>query len=186
MHEVNPKHFALFAFAMIVGAYFAFRGDAPVLPLPMRTTNVAGSSQSVPPHRFDSKSQQKITASRLNILRGDGSSAIIMGDSNDGEPGLWLVDSKKRSSVNMGVHAGNGFPFVLVSDGAIRNFGLGRVDGTQASPILVFRSDDIVRMVIGLNMQDPNQGAFLVHYSKDDKKHLLFGDYCDVHSRACL
>jgi hypothetical protein len=90
-----------------------------------------------------------------------------------------------RGSLQGGVH-GNGYPFVLVSDAAVRSFGLGRVDGTNASPILVFRSDDVVRLVFGLSMTEAGQPAFLVHYSGDGIKHDFLGRYCDDPGRACV
>ena len=119
------------------------------------------------------------------ILGADGSAAVWIGESDEGSPGIWMTNARKAATIEAGVH-GNGFPFVLVSDGAIRNFGLGRVDGTQASPILVFRSDDLVRMVFGLDMTDKQQSPFLVRYTVDGGKHDVIGHYCDRPDRVCV
>ena len=118
-------------------------------------------------------------------VAGPGSPAsILFGSSAEGGPTMWMSQGPKGGSLQLGVH-GNGFPSVLVSDAAIRNFGLGRVDGKNASPILVFRSDDAVRMVFGLSMTEPGQPAFLVHYTADGRKHDFLGRYCDDPGRAC-
>ena len=98
---------------------------------------------------------------------------------------MWLTGAANGGSVQMGVHA-NGFPFVLVTDAAVRSFGLGRVDGRNAAPILVYRSDDAVRLVFGLSMTEEGQPPFLAHYTADGTKHEYIGRYCDAPSRACI
>jgi hypothetical protein len=110
--------------------------------------------------------------------------AIRWGSSAEGGPLLRLAYSNSGAAIQAGVHP-NGFPFLLVSDGATRSFGLGRVDGPMASPILVFRHDDIVRMVFGLSMTENEQPAFLVHYSADGTKTDFVGHYCDDPNRVC-
>ena len=122
---------------------------------------------------------------QLRILGADGSPRVWLGESGEGSPGIWMTNAQKTAAMELGVH-GNGFPYLLVSDGAIRNFGLGRVDGVQASPILVFRSDDVVRMVFGLDMTEPQQSPFLVQYTADGRKHDVIGHYCDRPDRVCV
>lgn len=121
----------------------------------------------------------------LRILGVDGSAGSWIGESGEGGPGIRMTNARKTATIEAGVH-GNGFPYVLVSDGAIRNFGLGRVDGVQASPILVFRSDDVVRMVFGLDMTEKQQSPFLVRYTVDGGKHDVIGHYCDRPDRVCV
>src|SRR5215470_12161381 len=121
----------------------------------------------------------------LRIAGTDGGAGLWIGESASGEPGLWMTNAKKTSTIEAGVH-GNGFPYLLVSDGAVRNFGLGRVDGVMASPILVFRADDVVRMVFGLGMTEPSTPPFLVHYTADGRKHEVVGRYCDRTDRVCV
>lgn len=122
---------------------------------------------------------------QLRILGADGSTRLWIGESGEASPGIWMTNAQKTATVELGVH-GNGFPYVLVSDGAIRNFGLGRVDGVQASPILVFRSDDVVRMVFGLDMTERHRSPFLVWYTADGAKHDVIGHYCDRPDRVCV
>jgi hypothetical protein len=121
----------------------------------------------------------------LRILGPDGSVGLWIGQSAKDGPYLSITNPRKTSTIEAGVH-GNGFPYLLVSDGAIRNFGLGRVDGAMASPILVFRSDDVVRMVFGLDMTAKHQSPFLVRYSADGAKHEVIGHYCDRPDRVCV
>ena len=108
-----------------------------------------------------------------------------IGEANGGGPGIWMTNARKTATIEAGVHE-NGFPYMLVADGAIRTFGLGRVDGVQASPILVFRSADIVRMVFGLDMTEKRQSPFLVAYTADGAKHDVIGQYCDRPDRVCV
>ncbi len=125
-----------------------------------------------------------VRSGEIRVLRPDSSIAIQMGLSPEGSAGLWINPLKATGTIQMGLH-GNGFPFTLVSDGAIRNFGLGRVDGKNASPILVFRSDDEVKMVFGLSMTTAGQPPFLTHYSSDGVKHDFIGSYCGNPNRVC-
>lgn len=149
---------------------------------PVRTPATSAAAPAVPP-RHGVSSWLKVR--QLRILDADGSTRAWIGESGEGSPGIWMTNARKTATVELGVH-GNGFPYVLVSDGAIRNFGLGRVDGVQASPILVFRSDDVVRMVFGLDMTEPHRSPFLVWYAADGAKHDVFGHYCDRPDRVCV
>jgi len=125
-----------------------------------------------------------LTAREVQILGTDSTRIIELGTSREGGPGIWIGNSRQPGLVAFGVH-GNGFPAVIVSDGAVRNFGLGRVDGKNASPILVFRRDDIVRAVFGLSMTQAGRPAFLVHYTSDGAKHDAIGSYCGRPDRVC-
>jgi hypothetical protein len=125
-----------------------------------------------------------LTARELRIVRADASTAVVWGKSGEGTPGVWMTGAEKGGAVQLGLHA-NGFPFVLVTDAAVRSFGLGRVDGRNASPILVYRSDDVVRLVFGLGMTEEGQPPFLAHYTSDGTKHEYIGRYCDAPSRVC-
>ena len=129
--------------------------------------------------------RSSVRARGVRILGPDDGVAVQLGQSSEGSPGIWIANARKSAVVEAGVH-GNGFPFLLVSDGAVRNFGLGRVDGVQASPILVFRTDDVVRMVFGLSMTDASQSPFLVQYTANGQKHDVIGRYCDRPDRVCI
>ena len=112
-----------------------------------------------------------------------GNDSLILGFSPSGEPGMW-VKGGGGGSLQMGVHE-TGFPFLLVSDSSVRNFALGRVDGSMASPILVFRHDDEVKLVFGLDMKRAEREPFLAYWARDEKKRMLMGEYCDDASRVC-
>lgn len=155
--------FSLFLFTAALGWFFSGRERAA------RPGSPAAGSDSV------------ISLLRARELRL-GESAV-MGFSDEGSPGLWL-EGKTGGKLQMGVHA-NGYPFLLLSDREIRNFGLGRVDGRNASPIVVFRSGDIVKLVFGLDMTGPGSEPFLAHWSANGTKNLLMGAYCDDPSRVC-
>jgi hypothetical protein len=131
------------------------------------------------------QARSSVRVRELRILGPDESVSVRLGESSEAGPGIWMTNARKSAVVEMGVH-GNGFPFLLVSDGAVRNFGLGRVDGLQASPILVFRTDDVVRMVFGLSMTEPQQPPFLVQYTAAGRKHDVVGHYCDRPDRVCV
>jgi hypothetical protein len=128
--------------------------------------------------------RRSLTVHQLDVT-SNGFPAIRWGVSAEGGPGLWMAHPNSTAAIQAGVHA-NGFPFLLVSDAAIRSFGLGRVDGPTASPILVFRHDNIVRMVFGLSMTENGQSPFLVHYSAGGTKTDFLGRYCDDPNRVCV
>lgn len=126
-----------------------------------------------------------LRARELRLTDPASSATILLGLSAEESPALWLGRGPEGGSAQLGVH-GNGFPFALVSDAAIRNFGLLRVDGRNASPILVYRTDDVVRLVFGLSMTEAGQPPFLVGYTADGRKDEIVGRYCDDPSRACI
>ena len=127
-------------------------------------------------------SKEKVVHSIVakHVLVADGK--IELGHKGLQYPVMTMQDSKAK--IQAGVHE-NGYPLILVSDLAVRNFGLGRVDGKQASPILVFRENDVVRMVFGLSMTEPEKNPFLVHYSRAGKQTNQIGKYCEAPSRVC-
>jgi hypothetical protein len=129
--------------------------------------------------------RSSVRVRELRILGPDESVSVWLRESAGGSPGIWMTNVRKTAVIEAGVH-GNGYPFLLVSDGAVRNFGLGRVDGVQASPILVFRTDDVVRMVFGLSMTEAQQPPFLVQYTGDGQRHDVIGRYCDRPDRVCV
>lgn len=153
--------------------FFARRSDGPAA---FAAAPAPAASRTVHPI---------LRARELRILGPDESVGLWIRESAEGSPGIWMTNPRKSAVIEAGVH-GNGFPFLLVSDGAIRNFGLGRVDGVQASPILVFRTDDVVRMVFGLGMTEPQRSPFLVQYTADGQKHDVIGRYCDRPDRVCV
>jgi hypothetical protein len=128
--------------------------------------------------------QSWLRVRELRILNRDSTVAMRLGASREDTAEIWLTNASQTAVIDTGVH-GNGFPFLLVSDGAQRNFGLGRVDGPNASPIVVFRSDDLVRMVLGLSMTEQGQPPFLVRYTADGRRHDVIGRYCDRPDRVC-
>jgi len=121
----------------------------------------------------------------LHIVGADGAARVSIGPSREASAVIRITNERSTAAVEAGVHA-NGFPFLLVSDGGVRNFALGRVDGVQASPIVVFRTDDAVRMVLGLDMIERAQSPFLVRYTADGRKHDVIGRYCDRPDRVCV
>jgi hypothetical protein len=143
-------------------------------------------ASAIPPTMSSNRSVHSVLRAReLRILGPDESVSLWIRESAEGSPGIWMTNVRKTAVIEAGVHD-NGFPFLLVSDGPVRNFGLGRVDGVQASPILVFRTDDVVRMVFGLDMTEPQQSPFLVQYTADGQKHDVIGHYCDRPDRVCV
>ena len=143
-------------------------------------------ASAVPPTMSSNRRVHSVLRAReLRILGPDESVSLWIRESAEGSPGVWMTNVHKTAVIEAGVHD-NGFPLLLISDGPVRNFGLGRVDGVQASPILVFRTDDVVRMVFGLDMTEPRQSPFLVQYTADGRKHDVIGHYCDRPDRVCV
>jgi hypothetical protein len=186
----------LFAIAAAVGvasALHRMRPDNPPAPqrstaaMPSRSpkltrsapgefpTSLHQSTMPRPPDPSTAAPQPWIKAQAIDLLGSNGELFAQLGSTTEGSA-LWLFARGKRAGVQAGVHA-NGYPFLLVSDGDVRDFGLGRVDGPNASPILVFRKDDIVKMVFGLHLSDAGQPPFLVTYSAAGKKTDVIGRY---------
>jgi hypothetical protein len=179
----------VFLLAVIAGIYFDWHGHLNQAhhfsfqkSAGPGTPNLAHKSLIPPNSAVSSQIIPVLRTKNLQIVNSSGTRSILLDQSDEGGPGLWIVGP--TAMVNLGVHA-NGFPFFLVSDEKIRNFGLGRVDGKNASPIFVFRSDDLVKMVFGLSMTEDGQPPFLVHYSADGKMNVPLGKYCDNPSRVC-
>ena len=146
--------------------------------------SILGGSRTAPGISSGGGARAHLRVRQLKILNSDASVGLYVGETGEGSWGIRITNPRETAVIGAGVH-GNGYPFVLVSDGAVRNFGLGRVDGSLASPILVFRSDDIVRMVFGLSMTDKGQPPFLVQYTTDGRKHDVVGHYCGRPDRVC-
>jgi hypothetical protein len=167
--------------AIVVGVLVAKRYE--IFPLDERRGPTAFAA--APPAPSSRSVRSSVRVRELRILGPDESVSVWLREAAEGSPGIWMTNARKTAVIEAGVH-GNGFPFLLVSDGAVRNFGLGRVDGIQASPILVFRTDDVVRMVFGLSMTEAQQPPFLVQYTADGQKHEVIGHYCDRPDRVCV
>jgi hypothetical protein len=172
---------AVLLVALVVGFLVAKRHDL----FPGDTSRGPAVHPTAPAPTTGGQVRSSVRVRELRILGADESVGVRLGESSEAGPGIWMTNARKSAVVEMGVH-GNGFPFLLVSDGAIRNFGLGRVDGPEASPFLVFRTDDVVRMVFGLSVTEPPQPPFLVQYTADGQKHDVVGHYCDRPDRVCV
>jgi len=171
---------AVVAVAIVLGFVIAKRHEI----WPARTGNPA-SFAAAPQAPSGLPVRSSVSAREIAILGADGSVGVWLRGAPEGSSGIWIGNAQKTAVIEAGVH-GNGFPFLLVSDGAVRNFGLGRVDGSQASPILVFRTDDVVRLVFGLSMTEPSAPPFLVQYTADGRRHEVIGRYCDRPDRLCV
>jgi len=172
---------AVILVALVVGFLVAKRHEL----FPGGTSSGPAVRATAPAESQAGQVRSSVRVRELRILGPDESVGVRLGESSEASPGIWMTNARKSAVVEMGVH-GNGFPFLLVSDGAVRNFGLGRVDGLEASPILVFRTDDVVRMVFGLSMTESLLPPFLVQYTADGQKHDIVGHYCDRPDRVCV
>ena len=139
--------------ALVLGLWLAKRHE---IVAPGRTpATSAAAPAALPRHTVSSW----LKVRQLRILGADGSPRVWLGESGEGSPGIWMTNAQKTATVELGVH-GNGFPYVLVSDGAIRNF--------------------------GLDMTEPHRSPFLVWYAAEGAKHDVFGHYCDRPDRVCV
>ncbi|MEY4631025.1 MAG: hypothetical protein RIQ81_1145 [Pseudomonadota bacterium] len=125
-------------------------------------------------------------ATELRIVDSSGRLRIQAALNRDGAPGIWIhpsTEDGRGGTVQLGLHE-DGLPFILVAGAGIRDFALGRVDGKNQTPIMVFRQDDEVRMLLGLDMTDPGRNPFFVHYGEGHKQE-IFGSYCNDPGRVC-
>lgn len=146
---------------------------------------VGGQSMPVPvTSGLLRKTTGHMKGQKLVLTNSQGATTLTLENSTENSPALFFFSPTKRSLLQAGVH-GNGTPFILVSDYSIRTFGLGRLDGEQNSPLLIFRQDDVVRMLFGLSMTDPHTPAFLTYWSSSGERTDVLGQYCDRPDRVC-
>lgn len=139
---------------------------------------------SAPPSTESGHVFSSLRARDLIVLAPNSEVAVQMAAGAGGGPGLWLNPYRATPWAQFGLHA-PGDPFVGVMDRSTQNMGLARVDGKYPSPILVFKTGNIVKMVLGLSMIEPGQNPFLVYWGSDDKMKVPFGSYCEVPDRHC-
>jgi hypothetical protein len=137
--------------------------------------------ESEPSTQTDSS---RIRARQVEVYRPGKAERILLAMSKEGSPAIFVTGGTASGTIQAGLHD-TGLPFVLAADGGIQNFGLGRADGYAESPILVFRTKDLVRTVIGLDMTNVAREPFAVYWTGANAKKLLFGTYCDADNRVC-
>ena len=164
----RPEPSPATAAAGTIAAEGAGAGEEAVLGEPVQTPALT------PPAFFRSGIRPWVRTRHFEIAGPDGPALQIK--ATDEGAALWLHNAGRSGAVQAGVHA-NGFPFFLVSDGAVRNFGLARVDGANASPILVYRHNDDVKLVFGLSMSRPGQPPFLATYDGSGQRTDVIGAY---------
>lgn len=171
---MTRRGIGVFLVAAVLGAGLALKKPR----VPAHASFVSTDHSGLHDHRLVPPSGHAVPwmrAREFQVVDGNGRELVRLTNGPEG-PGLWMNDSGKRGGIQAGIHA-NGFPAVLVTDAAIHNFGLGRVDGKNASPLLIFRANDEVRLLMGLSMTEPGSPAFLAHWPTLDKKVLSFGQY---------
>ena len=105
--------------ALVVGFLVAKRHEL----FPGDTSRGAAVRATAPAASSAGRVRSSVRVRELRILGPDESVGVRLGESSEASPGIWMTNARKSAVVEMGVH-GNGFPFLLVSDGAVRNFGV--------------------------------------------------------------
>lgn len=139
-----------------LGAFFFFAFKESVVPL------------------VYSRPENIITATGINLVDQQGRIRIQIGFSKQGPPGIWIMDEKGVARLIMGLYEDN-TPHIGLQDKNGLMIELMRSFGELESPLLIFKSKGQDMMITGLNPADNT--PFSMHYEKDRKRKINFGNY---------
>lgn len=121
------------------------------------------------------KPGSELKATSIEIVGAQGQTLIKLGASKEGPPGIWMMDANGVSRVILGIYPDN-TGYIGLQDKNNLMVQLMRSFGPEESPLHIFKSKGADRMITGLN-PGAGQAPFLMHYSADQERKLLFGTY---------
>jgi hypothetical protein len=123
------------------------------------------------------RSQEAITARRIQLVDGSGKLRAELAMAVDGGPSLFFFDSAGRNRLVLGLYsaAEGEAPTVVLNDSQQHAAGIFRLFGARDTPVVVLKSQGRDRSVYGLNPS--SMDPFLANYAGDGTKTDLFGDY---------
>jgi hypothetical protein len=118
--------------------------------------------------------EKVISASAFNLVDKQGKIRGQWGFAKEGPPGFWIMDEKGIARIVMGLYP-DGTAHLGLQDKQGRMIQLARSFGPDEAPLLIFKHQGMDSMILGLNPGDKK--PFLMHYEKDRKRKLEFGNY---------
>jgi hypothetical protein len=146
----------------IAGAFLLVHRDR--VPTLMSPATAAGA-----------RSQQVVSANRIQLVDGSGKVRAELAMSLDGGPALFFYDSAGRNRMVLGLYspAEGEAPSVVLNDPEQRAAGIFRLFGPRDTPVVVLKNQGRDRSIYGLNATSTE--PFLTNYSGDGKKTDVFG-----------
>ncbi len=128
----------------------------------------------LPPIAADS-APKLVSAQELRLVDGSGRLLGQLARGNEGSPALFLYDGKGTARVVIGLY-GDGTPHLVLNDDKGLATAIVRQAGAQQSPVIVLKAKGRDRLILGLNMSQPQTDPFLVTFDRNGKKN-HFGEY---------
>jgi hypothetical protein len=121
------------------------------------------------------RSQEVVSANRIQLVDASGKVRAEMAMSLDGGPALFFYDSAGRNRMVLGLYsaAEGEAPSVVLNDPQQHAAGIFRLYGPHDTPVVVLKNQGRDRSIYGLNASSTE--PFLSNYSGDGKKINVFG-----------
>jgi hypothetical protein len=136
-----------------------------------------GRTMLSPAYASTTRSQEVISASRIQLVDAGGKVRAELAMAVDGGPSLFFFDSAGKNRLVLGLYspAEGEAPTVVLNDAQQHAAGIFRLFGAHDTPVVVLKSQGRDRSVYGLNPS--SMDPFLANYTGDGKKTDLFGNY---------
>jgi len=133
------------------------------------------SHTGLSPAAAASRTQDVVSASRIQLLDTGGKIRAELAMSGDGGPALFFYDSAGKNRMVLGLYsaAEGEAPSVVLNDPQQRAAGIFRLFGAHDTPVVVLKNQGRDRSIYGLNATSTD--PFLVNYAGDGKQSDVFG-----------
>ena len=129
----------------------------------------------LPPIAAADSAAKLVSAQELRLVDGSGRVLGQLARAAEGSPALFLFDGRGTARVVIGLY-GDGTPHVVLNDDKGLATAIVRQAGAQHSPVIVLKAKGQDRLILGLNMSQPQTDPFLVTFDRNGKK-THFGEY---------
>ena len=168
-----------FAFleAMVAKGFYNGQATAAILDEAAEARTLVGLSR---PHSI------QVTKSNGSVLKyiygADGNIQMDQGIFRD-QPISDFTDAGYKLRLQMGTYPGDvrsnetGLPVVTLYDWSSDLKELFRLDGRNQAPLIIFKTHETNRVIMGLSINDSDEEPFLAYFDKRGGKHMLFGNF---------
>jgi hypothetical protein len=117
-------------------------------------------------------SKGTIKTKKLILVDQQNRTRIVMGQSKEGPPSIWLFDQNGKVRLSFGTYEDGG-PTIVLNDAEENAVEIFRTVGPKSSPVLVFKADHTDRIILGLN--EKTSDPYFVYYDSKGVAHSQFG-----------
>lgn len=134
-----------------------------------------GRALASPASAAAARSQELVSANRIQLVDASGKVRAELAMSLDGGPALFFYDSAGRNRMVLGLYsaAEGEAPSVVLNDPQQHAAGIFRLYGPHDTPVVVLKNQGRDRSIYGLNASSTE--PFLSNFSGDGKKINVFG-----------